>query len=182
MSVRGHTAPVTGVILRIVPMYAAEMAHSGFHLAQLNIGRMLGPIDSPIMAEFVGQLDEINALAEHSPGFVWRLVGAGNDATSLRPFPDDFIIVNMSVWQDIDALKTYVYHSDHARVFKDRRKWFEKMGEAYMVLWWIPAGHIPTVEEAKARLMHLREHGASTHAFTFRNVHPPVQSELLTQR
>jgi heme-degrading monooxygenase HmoA len=153
------------------------MSHSSFHLAQLNIGRMLGPIDSPIMAEFVAQLDEVNALAERSPGFVWRLVGAGNDATSLRPFPDDLVIVNMSVWESLDALKDYVYRSDHARVFKDRRKWFAKMAEAYMVLWWVPAGNIPTVDEAKGRLMHLREHGETPYAFTFRNVHPP---EILT--
>ena len=131
---------------------------------------MQGSIDSPVMAEFVAQLDEINELAERSPGFVWRLVGAGNDATSLRPFPDDdFMIVNMSVWKSIEALKGYVYGSDHARVLRDRRKWFEKMAEAFTVLWWIPVGHIPTVEEAKAKLMHLREHGDTAEAFTFKH-------------
>ncbi len=135
---------------------------------------MLGPIDSPIMAEFVAQLDEINALAERSPGFVWRLVGTGNDATSLRPFPDDRVIVNMSVWASADALREYVYRSDHARVFKDRRKWFEKMGEAYTVLWWVPAGHTPTVEEAKERLLHLREYSETAHAFTFKNIVAPT--------
>lgn len=140
------------------------------HLAQLNIARMLAPIDSPVMAEFVAQLDAINALADGSPGFVWRLVGAGNDATSLRPFPDDFIIVNMSVWESIEALKQYVYRSDHARVLRERAKWFEKMSESHMVLWWVPAGHIPTVTEAKAKLMHLREHGETPEAFTFRSV------------
>jgi hypothetical protein len=143
------------------------------HLAQLNIGRMLGPIDSPVMAEFVAQLDEINALAERSPGFVWRLVGAGNDATSLRPFDDDLIIVNMSVWQDVASLKAYVYRSDHARVMRDRRRWFEKMRDAFVVLWWIPEGHIPTIHEAKERLMHLREHGETPHAFTFHAVQAP---------
>ena len=147
------------------------MSDQKFHLAQLNIGRMLGPIDSPVMAEFVAQLDEINALAERSPGFVWRLVGAGNDATSLRPFPDDnFMIVNMSVWASAEALRDYVYRSDHARVLRDRRKWFEKMGEAFVVLWWVPIGHTPTVEEAKERLLHLREHGETSHAFTFKKI------------
>ena len=135
---------------------------------------MLGPIDSPVMAEFVSQLDQINALAERSPGFIWRLVGAGNDATSLRPFPnDDFLIVNMSVWESAESLKNYVYGSDHARVMRDRRKWFEKMSEAFTVLWWVPAGHTPTVEEAKARLIHLREHGDTAEAFTFKHTHAP---------
>lgn len=147
-----------------------RMSQPRCHLAQLNIGRMLAPIDSPVMVGFVAQLDEINALAERSPGFVWRLVGAGNNATSLRPFDDDFIIVNMSVWQDIESLKAYVYRSDHARVMRDRRKWFEKMGEAFVVLWWVPEGHIPTIEEAKQRLIHLREHGETPHAFTFHGV------------
>jgi hypothetical protein len=146
------------------------MQPSTCHLAQLNIARMLAPLDSPVMADFVAQLDEINALAERSPGFVWRLVGAGNDATSLRPFPDGFIIVNLSVWESVEALKDYAYRSDHARVFKDRRKWFEKMGQAYLALWWVRVGHTPTVEEAKARLMHLREHGETPHAFTFKRI------------
>lgn len=143
-------------------------------LAQINIARMLAPIDSPVMADFVAQLDVINALAEGSPGFVWRLVGAGNDATSLRPFPDDYLIVNMSVWESMDALKQYVYRSDHTRVMRARAKWFEKLGEAHMVLWWVPAGHIPTVEEAKSRLMVLREQGESPAAFTFHKPFPAV--------
>jgi len=144
------------------------------HLAQINIARMLAPIDSPVMAAFVAQLDAINALADGSPGFVWRLKGAGNDATSLRPFPDDFIIVNMSVWESIDALKQFVYRSDHARVLRDRAKWFEKMGESHTAMWWVPAGHIPTVGEARDRLMHLREHGESAEAFTFRSAFAPA--------
>lgn len=158
--------------------YACRM--TTHHLAQLNIARMRAPIDSPIMSEFVAQLDAINALADGSPGFVWRLVGAGNDATALRPFPDDFIIVNMSVWENLDALRAYVYKSDHARVLRERAKWFEQMGEAHMVLWWVPAGHMPTVDEAKTKLMQLREHGASPEAFTFRAVFPPASQNTLT--
>ncbi len=147
---------------------------SAHQLAQLNVARMLAPIDSPAMADFVAQLDAVNALADASPGFVWRLVGAGNDATSLRPFDDDFIIVNMSVWESIDALKQYVYRSDHARVLRERAKWFQKMGEAHMVLWWVPAGHVPTVDEARRRLLRLRVHGESQDAFTFRSVFAPA--------
>lgn len=146
-----------------------------YHLAQINIARMVAPIDSPAMADFVAQLDAINALAEGSAGFVWRLVGAGNDATSLRPFPDDYLIVNMSVWESLDALKQYVYRSDHTRVLRGRAKWFEKLGEAHMALWWVPAGHIPTVEEAKARLMQLREYGESPAAFTFHRPFAPAR-------
>ena len=146
------------------------------HLAQLNIARMLAPIDSPVMAAFVAQLDAINALADGSPGFVWRLKGAGNDATSLRPFPDDFIIVNMSVWESIDALKQFVYRSDHARVLRERAAWFEKLGESHMAMWWVPAGHVPTVSEARDRLMHLREHGETAQAFTFRSAFAPASA------
>jgi len=146
------------------------------HLAQINIARMLAPIDSPVMAAFVAQLDAINALADGSPGFVWRLKGAGNDATSLRPFPDDFIIVNMSVWESIDALKQFVYRSDHAQVLRERAKWFEKLGESHMAMWWVPAGHIPTVSEARDRLMHLRQHGETAEAFTFRLAFAPASS------
>jgi len=150
---------------------------SRYHLAQLNIARMRGPIASPVMAEFVAQLEAINRLADNSPGFVWRLVGAGDDATSLRPFPDDMILVNMSVWESVEALQNYVYHSDHARVFRDRRKWFEKMNEAVTVLWWVPAGHMPSVEEAQVRLLYLREHGDSDYAFTFAHTHAYPQAQ-----
>ncbi|GEM47456.1 DUF3291 domain-containing protein [Deinococcus cellulosilyticus] len=146
-------------------------------LAQVNIARLLAPIDSPQLADFVSRLDEINALAENTPGFVWRLTGEGNDATSLRPYEDEMIIVNMSVWQDIESLKNYVYKSDHTQVMKERRKWFENMKEAFMVLWWIEDGHIPTVLEARDRLEHLRQHGPTPHAFTFRQTFAPETAE-----
>ncbi len=139
-----------------------------YHLAQLNIARMLAPIDSPVMAGFVARLNDINALADKTPGFVWRLIGDGNDATSLRPFDDDMMIVNMSVWESLEALHEYTYYSGHVEVFRQRTDWFEKMTDAHMVLWWIPAGHIPTVQEAKDRLLHLNAHGATPHAFTFK--------------
>jgi Domain of unknown function (DUF3291) len=142
------------------------------HLAQLNIGRMLGPIDSETMAGFVAKLDEINALAESTPGFVWRLKTEDGDATAIRPYEDDRIIVNMSVWESAEALHDYVYRSAHVDVMRQRREWFARMAESFMVLWWVPAGHRPSVAEAVARLATLRADGPSPEAFTFRERFP----------
>ena len=139
-----------------------------FHLAQLNIARMLFPLESPEMADFVNNLDRINELADSSEGFVWRLMGDGNDATSLRPFDDEMIIVNMSVWQNLERLKDYVYKSAHTDILKRRAEWFEKVRDAMVVMWWVPVDHEPTVQEAKERLEHLRTHGSSVNAFSFR--------------
>src|SRR3954469_23723085 len=113
---------------------------SAIHVAQVNVGRILGPIDSPVMAEFVAQLDQINALAERSPGFVWRLKTEDGDATAIRPYDDDMIIVNMSVWESPAALHEYVYRSAHVEVMRRRREWFSRMTDAFMALWWVPAG------------------------------------------
>src|SRR5215472_1263832 len=146
---------------------------SAYELAQLNIGVIRGPIDSPIMAEFVANLARINALAETSPGFVWRLQTAEGDATAIRPFDDPNQLVNMSVWRDADSLRRFVYRSAHADILKRRREWFEPLSEAIMVLWWVPRGHRPSVEEAIARLTLLRERGATPEAFTFRQTYPP---------
>jgi Domain of unknown function (DUF3291) len=140
---------------------------SAFHIAQLNIGRIRGPIDSPIMAEFVALLDPVNAVADASPGFVWRLQTEEGNATAVRPYEDESIAVNMSVWESIDDLAAFVYRSGHVDVMRRRREWFERM-RIYMVLWWIPAGELPTVEEAKERLEHLRVHGPTPYAFTFK--------------
>ena len=139
-----------------------------YHLAQLNIGRMLAAIDDPIMAEFVANLDRINALADGASGFIWRLQSDSGNATEFRPFADEMLIVNMSVWESLETLKDYVYKSAHAEIMRNRRQWFEKMDEVFTVLWWIPAGTIPTVEEAKARLESLRQHGETPYAFSFR--------------
>jgi hypothetical protein len=139
---------------------------SDHELAQLNVARLKAPLDSPELKDFVDNLDRINALAEASPGFLWRLVGDGNDATSLRPFGDD-VIVNMSVWRDVDALRSFVYQSAHTQIMRRRREWFTRMAEAYLVLWWVPAGHRPTLDEAAAKLESLRLHGATAEAFTF---------------
>jgi heme-degrading monooxygenase HmoA len=139
-----------------------------FHLAQFNIGRILGPIDSETMAGFVSQLAEINALGDATPGFVWRLKTEDGDATAIRPYDDERIIVNMSVWESLEALHGYVYQSAHAEVLRRRREWFARMTESSMVLWWVPAGHYPTVAEAVARLDLLRAEGPTPAAFTFR--------------
>ncbi|UFH52857.1 DUF3291 domain-containing protein [Spirosoma sp. KNUC1025] len=151
------------------------------HLAQLNISRMLAPtIDHPIMADFVAQLDTINQLAEQSDGFIWRLKGDGNNATDFRPFDDDRIIVNMSVWESPEKLQAFVFKSLHTDVMKDRRKWFEKPGQLTTVLWWVPNGHQPTVEEAKKRLAHLNAFGSGPMAFTFRDIQPAPEKDLRT--
>ncbi|WP_338877023.1 DUF3291 domain-containing protein [Spirosoma sp. SC4-14] len=143
------------------------------HLAQLNISRMLAPtIDHPIMADFVAQLDTINQLAEQSDGFIWRLKGEGNNATDFRPFDDERIIVNMSVWESPEKLQTFVFRTLHTDVMKDRRKWFEKPDQMTTVLWWIPVGHVPSVEEAKERLSYLNQFGTGPNAFTFRDIQP----------
>lgn len=153
---------------------------SEFHIAQVNIGRMNAALDSPVMAGFVARLDEINALADRSPGFVWRLQTDEGNATYLRPYDDDRIIFNMSVWQTVESLKDYVYRTAHAELLRDRRGWFEHFKGAYAALWWVPAGHVPGVDEAKTRLAQLDEHGPSQFAFTFKTLHPPDESFLVS--
>lgn len=147
-----------------------------FHLAQINIARMKAPLESAEMADFVARLEEINALADRSEGFVWRLQTPEGNATYLRPFDDDMILVNLSVWESVDALKHYVYRTAHAELLRDRRKWFEAFAGAYVALWWVPAGHRPGVDEAKRRLVHLEEHGPSQFAFTFKSLHEPDET------
>jgi hypothetical protein len=145
---------------------------STYELAQLNIGIIKGPMDSPIMAEFAANLDRINALAESSPGFVWRLQTPEGNATAIRPFENENMLINMSVWQDADSLRQFVYRSAHADILRRRREWFEKISEAILVLWWVPRGHRPSVEEAIARLQRLRHMGPNPEAFTFRETYP----------
>ena len=149
---------------------------SELHLAQVNIARMTAPLDSPVMAGFVARLDEINALADHSDGFVWRLQTDAGNATYLRPYDDDRILFNLSVWRDVESLKHYVYKTAHAELLRQRREWFEHFDGMYLALWWVPAGHIPSVDEAKQRLAHLEANGPSQFAFTFKTVHPPDRS------
>ncbi|MBO0936253.1 DUF3291 domain-containing protein [Fibrella sp. HMF5335] len=143
------------------------------HIAQINISRLLAPIHDPLIADFAAQLDEINALAERSPGFVWRLKGEGNNATDLSPFADDLIIVTMSVWTSVEALKQFAFKSAHTVVMRRRDEWFSTFPTAYLALWWVDEGHEPTVDEAKARLRSLDEHGPTPFAFTFRQLFSP---------
>lgn len=144
-----------------------------WHIAQLNVGRILAPTDSPQLAEFMGKLDEINALADGAPGFLWRLKSDSGNATDIQVSEDPFFLVNMSVWATIESLFEFVYRSSHTAVMVRRRQWFERPAEAYMVLWWVPAGHIPSVTQALERLEHLRRKGPSAHAFTFNKRYPP---------
>ena len=139
-----------------------------YHIAQINIGRMAVPIDSPVMQTFVDRLDEINALAEASEGFVWRLKGDGNNATAIRIFDDSTLLVNMSVWKNTDDLYTYTYQTAHAGILKRRKEWFLKMQDMQMALWYIPAGHLPTVAEAEQRLSYIRANGPTPYTFTFK--------------
>ncbi|MET8473669.1 DUF3291 domain-containing protein [Streptomyces sp. NPDC006422] len=147
---------------------------TGFHLAQVNIGRLVAPLTGPELADFVAQLPEINALADGSPGFVWRMVDdEGEDATGFRPDDsDDMLLINCSVWESVEALKNFTYHSDHLRVLSRRREWFQRMAEAHQALWWMPAGHRPSIAEAMERVAHIRAHGSGPEAFTFRDPHP----------
>jgi Domain of unknown function (DUF3291) len=148
------------------------------HLAQVNIGRTRAPLDDPTMAGFVARLDEINALADRSPGFVWRLQGAEGNATYLQPYEDDRILFNMSVWKSLDDLRSYVYHTAHAELLRQRQDWFEKFDNAILALWWVPVGHVPSVPEAKDRLQRLATEGPTPLAFTFRSPFPPDTSLL----
>ena len=138
------------------------------HLAQINIATTRYPLGSAEMKEFVDALEVINALAESSPGFIWRLTGEDDNATEYRPFDDDRIIVNISVWTDLESLKSYVYNSVHTDYLRRRKEWFEIMREAYTVLWWVEPGHTPDIEEAKAKLESLRVNGSTPAAFAFR--------------
>ena len=136
-------------------------------LAQLNIAAMAAPMDSPALSEFVANLDRINTLAERSEGFVWRLQTEEGDATALRPFGDDYL-VNLSVWLSVEALQAFVFRSAHADIMRRRKEWFHRMEQPYTVLWWVPEGQRPTLEEAGAKLALLREQGPTAAAFSFR--------------
>ena len=156
------------------------MTAEKYHIAQINIGRMLAPLESPVMTDFVAQLDEINALADASPGFIWRFQTEEGNATYLRPYDDDLIIVNFSVWESVEQLKDYVYRGAHNQVMKRRREWFEKFDGMFLALWWVKDGHIPTIFEAKQRLDHLHKNGASEFAFTFKQIFKPTGREFET--
>jgi hypothetical protein len=143
------------------------MANLTYELAQVNIARMRAPLDAPLMADFVALLDEVNALADASPGFVWRFQGEQGNATYLRPYDDDRILFNMSVWKSVEALKKYVYGGGHAGALKRRSEWFQRFERPATALWWVPSGNRPSVAQAVARLDYLQTHGVTPFAFTF---------------
>jgi len=149
-------------------MTTATDAPRRYDIAQLNVGRAVGPLDGAVMADFMSWLDEINALAERSPGYVWRLQGESGNNTDLKLSDDPLFIVNLSVWSSIEALYEFTYRSDHKTVFKRRHEWFERMGTPNTVLWWQPAGTPPTAQEALARLERLTTLGPTPEAFTFK--------------
>jgi Domain of unknown function (DUF3291) len=147
------------------------MSETKQYIAQLNISKMIGVnIDDPIMKDFVAQLDEINLLGEESKGFVWRLKSDEGNATSYNPYNDDRIIVNFTVWETADDLKDFVYNTAHRLVMKDRKKWFENLGQPSYVLWYVDADKMPTIDEAVERLTYLQKNGPSLYAFDFKNI------------
>jgi hypothetical protein len=148
------------------------------HIAQVNIARMNDVLDSPVMAGFVARLDDLNALADAAPGFVWRLQTGEGNATYLRPYDDERIIFNLSVWESLEDLRAYVYRTAHVDVLRQRHEWFHAFEGAYLALWWIPAGHQPSVEEAKQRLAHIEARGPTPFAFTFKSPYPPDSGNL----
>ena len=149
-----------------------------FELAQINIGRLVGPIDGPLLADFVANLDPVNALADSAPGFVWRLQTEDGNATGVQAFEWDAgdsagVIINMSVWTDVDALGAFVFGELHRAVLRRRREWFLTMREAYTACWWVPTGHRPSTDDAEDRIRHLRLHGPTPYAFTLKEHFPP---------
>jgi len=145
------------------------MQATKWHLAQINIGRMIGTgINDPVMKHFVERLEEVNAVAEKSKGFVWRLKDDSNNATGIKAFDDDQLIVNMSVWGSIEDLEAFVYKGSHVEVLRRRKEWFSRM-KFYMVMWYVRAGTVPTLEEAKTRLEYLEKNGSSLYAFDFKS-------------
>ncbi|MFJ9375750.1 DUF3291 domain-containing protein [Streptomyces sp. NPDC101455] len=143
-----------------------------YELAQANVGRLSFPLDSPELKDFVAALDPVNAVADTADGFVWRLQSDTGNATDVPVLGDDWLIINMSVWRDPDALTAFMYQGQHRELLARRREWFERVREAMAVLWWVPAGHRPTVAEAEERLLHLRAHGPTPYAFTLRTSFP----------
>ena len=151
------------------------------YLAQINIGRLIAPMDDPRIADFVAQLAPINALADAAPGFVWRLQSSYGNAMDIAYSDDPSINVNMSVWKSVETLRDYVYKSNHLPVFRDRAKWFQKMDKPHYCLWWIPAGHIPSVAEGRARLEHYQQHGPTPFSFWFSKLYPADENVLVPE-
>lgn len=143
------------------------------HLVQLNIAHARAAMTDPVMQGFASRLDEINALAERSPGFVWRLQSDSGNATDILAFDDPTLLLNMSVWTSVEALEAYVYQGEHIALMRERKQWFTRPSGPHMVLWWLAAGETPSIDDAKARLKVLEDRGPTSDAFTFRERFPP---------
>lgn len=149
---------------------------SKYQLAQLNVGLAKDSVDSELLVDFAAQLDAVNAAAESSPGFIWRLMDDNNNATGFNAFDDENMLINISVWDSVESLQKYIYSDIHMAVLKNKSKWFENMESAHLVLWWIKEGEYPNIEESLERLSHLSAHGPTVHAFTFRDTFPAPSS------
>ena len=151
---------------------------SGYHLAELNVGRLLAPTEDPRVAEFMENLDRVNGLGKRMPGFVWMMEGSGapgtgNTENSIGDDPQ--FVANLTVWDSVQSLEKFVWGTIHKQFYDRRKEWFEIFGDQHFVMWWVPEGHRPTPAEGIARLEHLRAHGSSHHAFSFRdNYEPPA--------
>ncbi|WP_329122792.1 DUF3291 domain-containing protein [Streptomyces sp. NBC_01465] len=154
-------------------MTTPHIPAASYELAQVNIARLKFPLDSPQLKPFVDGLDPVNAVADQADGFVWRLQTEAGDATELRIFGDEWLMVNMSVWRDPNALTAFMYQGQHRELLGRRYEFFERIEEAMTALWWVPAGYRPTVTDAEARLVDLRENGPTPTAFTLRTSFPP---------
>lgn len=152
-----------------------------YHLAQVNIGRLIAPLTDPRIAGFLNQLDAVNAIADQAPGFVWRLQSGSGNATDIPYSDDPLMLVNMSVWASLEALRDYVYGTKHLDVLRGRAQWFERLDQPHGCLWWIPGGHLPTVAEARERLDHYRANGPTERAFWFTKPFPApaVRSQIV---
>lgn len=146
-----------------------------YYLAQINIAKAIAPIDSEIMQGFVNQIAAINQLAEQSKGYIWRLEGAYENALAIQAFEDSNMLINMSMWQDLQSFTDFVYKSAHKQLIKDKHQWFEKPTKPIFAMWWQKAGTYPTVEDGKNKLHHLEEHGVSETAFTMRKHFAPPE-------
>jgi heme-degrading monooxygenase HmoA len=142
------------------------------HLAQINIGRLVAPLDDPRIAGFVAQLEPVNALADRAPGFVWRLQSESGNATDIAYNDDPSMMVNLSVWESVEALRAFTYHSHHLEIFRQRAAWFEKLDRPSYCLWWVPSGRIPSVAEGRERLEHYQQHGPTEYSFWFQQLFP----------
>jgi hypothetical protein len=144
------------------------MQPAGTQLAELNVGRLIAETDDPRVAEFMNALDQINGLGKRMPGFVWMMEGSGEPNTGntdTKIGGDSRYVANLTVWDNVETLEAFVFNTLHRRFYERRREWFEVLGEMHFVMWWVPVGHRPTMEEALARLEHLKQHGDSDHAF-----------------